>query len=276
MCELPNFALRLLEKVAVDEGFSNYRIETEAGSKNGDGFMGIMVSCKIIGDRTVNSIKTTDTLQVLSKIAPTNADRRREFHSALAFPREVCAYQAVLPTFIEFQREKGIPVAEGFNAVAKCYAAVADVEKEEFALIMEDLRLNDYVVLPKAQPTISENAYLVVEQLAKYHAISFALKDQRPDVYNGFRFGDDIVMKFIKTSDVLFKSTFKRAMAAVKNPRHIEILQECLDRFDEMFESHLAEGLADPYDVIIHGDLWNNNMLFKQTTVISECDIIIC
>lgn len=275
MAELPDFAVKLLDKVAVENGFSNYRLESEAGSQHGDGFVGLMISVKIVGDCVVAGTKSNETMKVLCKLAPTHPDRRKEFHASIVFDREVHAYNRVLPYFIEFQREKGLSVDEGFNAYAKCYAA--DNKEFQEILIMEDLRTRGYVLLPKDQPCVVDNSRLVFEQLAKFHAISFALKDQRPDYYKReLRPLRDIFMEFFRNgnSKQLFLSSYQRALEVLDDPKQLAIVQEMHDNLIESFEKCIGDGVAEPYDAVSHGDCWNNNMLFKFKQVYISHSII--
>lgn len=268
MANLSDTAVRHLDRIAKSLHFTNYRIETEAGSKHGDGYMGLMVSVKIIGDQEIDGVKVENTLQLMCKLAPTNAERRQHFQSAKVFGREALAYNSILPYFAEFQRDRGLSVADGFNAMAKCYAA--NVDELEEILIMDDMRAKGYAVLAKGSPCIEGNIRLVYEQLAKLHAISFALKDQRPDYYNQLRTDvKDIMVEVLRIGNakLIFLSSYRRALNTLDDPEQLRILQEMHDGFEELLESCLCNDVFEPYGVIGHGDCWNNNILFKNDQV---------
>lgn len=264
MPELPEYVEHLLHKIAVAEGFADHEIKTVVGSKQGDGFMGVMVSVKIVGQRYIMDVPMRDTLHLLCKLSPSDPMRREQFHSAMAFKREAMAYNEILPCFEEFQREKGLSENEQFRAHAKCYAASSDATETEYALILEDLKSKKFEVLPKELCCSSKVAHIVFESMAKFHAISFALKDQRPAIYNGFRSVVDNIRTFYRsgTTKAFLLSSFKRAMVELREPRHLEIVQQMHDRSDALFEQCFGDGVADPYSVLAHGDFWNNNMMF--------------
>lgn len=263
--KLPEYVVDLLDDIAESEGFCDYKIETASGSNHGDGYLGVIVSATITGERQINGEQKTDALKLLCKLAPENAARRREFSSAIMFSREVFVYNKLLPLFVEFQREKGLSDDEAFISFPKCYAAVADVEKEHFVLILEDLRERHFVMWPKRNLITKNIAYMVVERLAKYHAISFALKDQRPEVFDSFRDLKDLLTVFFETSNTrkFMDSMYDRAMLVLEDPAHVDITKETKERMLEIFHECLDEGVSEPFSVIGHGDCWINNMLFR-------------
>lgn len=264
MSELPEYVVRLLDKIAIAEGFSNHTIETAAGSKHGDGFMSLMVSATIVGERNRNGKKSSDKLQLLCKLRPSNAERRKEFLSEEVFAREVLAYNKILPLFAEFQREKGLTNDDSFNAYPKCYAAVADADRDEYVLIMEDLRARGYVMLPKALSLMPDHAYAVIERLAKLHAISFALQDQRPNACNEFNNLEDLFKCFqTQNARALFTSSYERAAMVLENPEHIKIAEDLKNNMERHFDDCIGLGVANPFSALLHGDCWNNNILFQ-------------
>lgn len=260
--QLPDYVVDLINGIAKTEGFNDFKIDLQAGSKHGDGFVGIMTSAVIVGER--NGVPD-DRLSLLCKLVPTNAARRAEFQSEMIFEREVLAYNELLPIFIKFQKEKGLTEAESFNSFPKCFAAVADKEKDQFLVIMEDLRPKGYVMRPKAEPVSADEIFLFVERLAKFHAVSFAIKDQRPEIYAEFRKIDDILTKLFKQNNMakLWGSGFERAKAALKDRKHVEIIEDVEEHLVEYFNDCLKEGVSEPFGVIGHGDCWNNNILFE-------------
>lgn len=265
MDQLPEYVINLIDNIARSEGFASYSIETAAGSNHGDGFLGIMTSVTIAGDREINGQTTLDKLHLLCKLAPENAARRREFQSEMVFGREVYVYNEVLPLLAKFQRDKGLSEREGFNSYPKCYAAIDDAEKNQLVVIMEDLRLRRFIMWPKSIPVAKNHAYLLVERLAKLHAISFALKDQRPVIYEGLRVLNDIFLKLFDSNNMrkIMCSGYDRAMAALKNPEHVKIMQAVKDGMMDIFRECLSEGVSDPCSVFGHGDCWMNNLLFQ-------------
>lgn len=265
MSVLPEYIIDLLHEIAKAEGFIKYETNFEAGSKNGDGFFGIMTTVTISGDRQTDNHLSHDEIHVLCKMAPTSAARRQEFMVDKAFVREAAAYKKILPVLMDFQREKGLSEADGFYSFPKCYAAFADEEKNQFAIIMEDLRPKGFTMLPKEKPAPVDHYYLVLERLAKLHGISFALKDQRPLVYEDLKVFTDTMRKFFAPNSTWRNFLgYEEAIVALENEKHIEIIRELKANISEYFDDCFREEAVEPFGVITHGDCHNNNLLYQH------------
>lgn len=261
--KLPEYVLNLLDGIAVSEGFTQYTIETAAGSKHGDGMCGIMTGATIIGDRQIDGQTSTDQLHLLCKVGPESATRRKEFNVEKAFTDEVFAHTKILPLFAAFQQEKGLLEDNCFRAYPKCYAAVADVEKCQFAVIMEDLKARDFVMWPKRKHVPKNHVYSMVERLAKFHAISFALRDQRPDEFESLRGPGSSLLAFFENCNTakFMYVAYDRAIKVLKDPAHVAIIREVKDRMVDILRECLSE--VNGFSVVGHGDFWINNMLFQ-------------
>lgn len=259
---LPKYALDLVNDIATKEGFSEYTTQLKPGSNHGDNFLGVVTSVTIAGKRN----NSDDKLHLVCKLAPAGDARRREFRSVEVFEREVVMYTKILPSFLAFQREKGLSDSECFTAYPKCYAAIADDKKDQFVVIMEDVRPKGLSMWPRRLPAPVEHTYHVLEQLGKLHAISFALKDQRPEVYDGLRQFRDIISKFYESPSMLKSSRmgYQRAIDALENIRHKEIMTEVKDQLVELLDECHRDGVCEPFGVLGHGDCQHNNLLFAH------------
>lgn len=76
-----------------------------------------------------------------------------------------------------------------FLSFPKCYATVANEDNEDseqYAVILEDLRPQGFKLWDKKKPTPIENARLVMRELGKFHGLSIAMKDQKPQEFSQF------------------------------------------------------------------------------------------
>lgn len=263
--ELPVYVLDVLNRIAISAGFIDYTFETDAGSTAGDGMNGIMVRLIVTG--TKSGSEATEKLHLLCKLAPENAARRKEFKTELMFDREVYAYNKWLPLLTEFQREKGLSDDEGFFCYPKCYAAVADTEKEEFFIILEDLKARQFTMWPKQEPIAKNHIYKSIEHLAKYHAISFALRDQRPEVFESLRVLKDFLAEFFESGNFvkMMYSGYELAETVLKDPAHVRIMKDVREKFFEILHSCVDAGVSEPFSVIGHGDFQINNIMWLYT-----------
>ncbi|KAJ6632706.1 hypothetical protein Bhyg_16079 [Pseudolycoriella hygida] len=265
---LPDYLIDLLNNVAKNEGFESYNYSISAGSNHGDGFLAAMKRVTLTGKRNG---RDNDKLSLIFKLMPSSAARREQFNSTKVFSREVTMYNKVLKVMHEFQVEKGLTDADGFFEYPKCYGVIEDAENDCYALVMEDLKKSGYEMFDKFKPSDYNHVKLFMESLGKYHALSFALKDQRPSVLEPYKCLDDIFADQVERSpdmmQAMFRFAFDRAIIAFENDIAKEKAVLTLRKLKENFLHELTTlpvgRKSEPFSVINHGDCWNNNLMFK-------------
>lgn len=142
-------------------------------------------------------------------------------------------------------------------------------------LIFEDLKNSGFEMLNHRDTEITfDHAKLWITALGKYHALSFALRDQQPEKFAELTSG--IPEVFLRENDAQFNEYFNGLKdilyEMLKGDDDAELLKTMKNVVgDSMFEMarKLVNGKsAEPYAVICHGDCWNNNTLFKFDSVI--------
>lgn len=258
---LPDLVKNGLKTVAEAQNFSNYTIECKAGSNVGDGFMGIIMKAVIKGSKVGESDQ--QELGVLCKIQHLSKARREMSSSYELFEREVVTYRNYLSELEKFQQEKNISKDEGFFNFPKCfYAEVSPVEKEA-VIIMEDLREANFAMADKYKPIPIEHLELVVEAVAKLHAVGFSLKDQKPEIYESFTNHKCLISKIITNPVMLgvFHKSLDNAMemlgdnARLKNKLKYYIKED----FTELFNWLTKDSNAGDYAIVGHGRLIKSN-----------------
>ncbi|EAT46418.1 AAEL002373-PA [Aedes aegypti] len=260
MAELPQFVHDAVAKIAAEQGFTNEaNITFESGSNKGDGFASDMF-------RAIVQQEGHERLFVICKLPPLNEARRRQFNSMLIFERETLVYNTLLPKMMKFQRDKGIIEDEGFFSVAKCYMAVCDAQKEEAIIAMEDLRRRNMNMWNKLDPVNYEHVRMMMIQLGRFHAVSFALKEQRPDLFETFKV-PDLMSKAMAENEMiktLLSATMDRVIGVLNEQDHVarRKMQALKDNYMETV-MHCCNGeKAEPFAVLAHGDCWINNIMF--------------
>lgn len=274
MPELPQFVVDILDNIARAEGFVDFTYELNPGCKHGDSFLGVITSVLVSGQRKVNGTTVADgQLHLICKLEPADELRKREFQSNAVFKREILLYNKILPLLAEFQQEKGLAPADCFTSYPKCYTAIADDETDQFVVIMEDLRAQQFAMWPKDKPIQAGHAYLAIEKLAKLHAVSFALRDQRPAVFNSLINGvGDLFQVFFKSEGMLqmLNSAFDRAIKVLTNEKHVRVMETVKESALPSIIQFLAPEASGEYGVIGHGDVWTNNILFQHNNQVNE------
>lgn len=252
---LPDYVTNCIHKIAKSEGFIDYRIETKAGSCHGDNFLGIMIAVTLCGTRRQNGKVQSDELHLLCKAPPTNAIRQKNFNSALVFSREIYMYTKLLPAFVRFQQEKGLSASDSFRAFPKVFACETDEEKETFILIMEDLRPQNFEMWPKDKTIPIDHEILVMRELGKFHAISFAMKEQWPKIFNEFKQIKDVFIGvFLKTTLKSFMpKVIDRVIDALEKPEHKKLMQNFQKNFLERSDKLKSDPYCDEFGIMTHG-----------------------
>ncbi|XP_035897702.1 uncharacterized oxidoreductase dhs-27-like [Anopheles stephensi] len=259
--ELPKYFYTAMEQVAKGEGFNagQYSVEVEDGSSKGDGFAGELFRAYLSeGDRRE---------VYLCKIPPLNEARRQQFGTMAIFEREALVYNTFLPLMFAYQEEKGISREDGFFCTPKCYYAHYDGPTEEAIIVMEDLRQSEYTMFNKDKPVDYEHIRLAVEQLARYNAVSLAMKHDRPQQFAQFKVHDPM-KDMMGPGNPFLMMLQKTGADAIETLEPHETkerakVQKLLDNMVADFERFDKHELAEPYAVLGHGDCWINNMMYR-------------
>uniref|UniRef100_A0A182K9B1 CHK kinase-like domain-containing protein n=1 Tax=Anopheles christyi TaxID=43041 RepID=A0A182K9B1_9DIPT len=261
--ELPRYLYNAMEQVAIEQGFTagQYKIEFDVGSNKGDGFVGQMFKAFLTeGERRE---------VYLCKIPPLNEARRQQFETMTIFSRETLAYKSLLPLILAYQEEKGISREDGFFNVPKCFYAECNEATEESVIVMEDLRLKDYRMWDKLVPVNYEHARLTMQQLGRLHAVSLALKRDRPADFEQFKVPDplDVMMPQDGPFEAMMLKMLSDAMETLEphETKERAKMQKLVENMRQEMKSCTDSTLAEPYAVLGHGDCWVNNFMFHYT-----------
>lgn len=259
--KVTDYMSECLDKVAIAEGFANYEVKVDHGSAIGDGFVGVLFKV------TIQERDSDRKLSLVLKSPPESYARRHQFDSMSLFKREVFVYSDVLPAFVKFQEEKKINKSLGFFDFPKCFFAEYSEEKDDAIIIMEDLKENGYRMWNKFDPINYDHTKLVVAALGKLHAVSFAMKAQRPEIFAKYKELDDFMSKKLEEESFLGMLVMNVDRAAgtidendVKRRNRVLKLKENLKQI--MLDAVNPE-LAEPYAIVTHGDCWSNNFMYQ-------------
>lgn len=259
---LPNHIKDYLCQIAKSEGFTDFKIETTAGSKAGDNYLGTMIAATINGMKADNK---SEKLNLICKVPPLNKIRNKNFNINEMFEREIYVYSKLLPAFVRFQQEKDLRDVDSFLSFPKVYINEFDADDGLHILIMEDLKSKRYEMWPIEKIIAFDHKMLVMRELGKFHAISLAMQDQRPEEFHEFKqLTDKYSVLLIKGKWRSFlNKSIERAISVVKNAEHKKLLQNFKSRFEEVIMEFVSGPSSKEFAVIGHGDCWSNNFLFQ-------------
>lgn len=267
--ELPTEQAKVALDTLLKEKFKlrDFSLETTAGSSKGDNYIGIVY--RVLVKESIPTLEKP--LGFIIKMPPMHPQRREQFFARPCFLREITVYEELLPLFESFQREKGINItAEGFYHVPLCYHCISEPFTE--ALFMQDLKLEGFQMYDRCQEMSFEHALKAVESLAKFHAVSFAIKDQCKEhpSYKKCMEMEDIWLarRNNKMMNDYMAGLSQRALGTLDPETDSKIYERIKTLLNtsyiENLEKVVASDVAEPYAIVCHGDFWTNNILYKS------------
>lgn len=227
--------------------------------------MSILTAITITGTKVQNDKLQNDELNLLCKMPPLNEMKRKESASNAMFRREIYMYRKVLPAFVRFQKEKGLSEIDSFVSFPKVFACeINDVDDTCF-LIMEDLRPQNFEMWPKEKTIPIDHELMIMRELAKLHAISFAMKDQCPNEFEQFKCLRDPKFENILKNEVggFVDKTIEKTIEILEQPKHKEFMQTFLNTYKELIIEYLLGAASEEFAVVTHQDCWITNFLFQ-------------
>ncbi|KAF7270172.1 uncharacterized protein LOC143201572 [Rhynchophorus ferrugineus] len=243
-----------------NRNITSYKVDVAEKTTKGDGYLGEVMFVKVRSDDGDDGVQIYD---LVIKSAKTSEELRKQTPIEAVYHREMYMYCTVLPEFVRFQKERAVDHV--FCNYPSCYGVYKESGKE--AIILENLRIRKYVVHDRRQPQNLHHVLAVFKNYANYHAVSLAMKHQRPKMFAELGSSmTDLLSEFAIQANMV--AGIYRDFDAVR-----ELLRqedpESFRKLQRIQENDLQDALckiADPPDelcVILHGDCWNNNMMFQ-------------
>lgn len=259
--EVYEAALNEIIKNNCDLSSDRYEVFCSAGSAKGDNYIGVVYRVSV-----KNKSDKSDLLNLIVKLPPQNAARREQFFVRPCFVREADFYDNIFPLYKKFQEDKGIDVEkDGFHQIPFCYRTLTEDPYE--GLYFEDLKASGFEMFDRLQDITKDQVCLVMKALAKFHAIFYCLKDQKPELIQSYREIVDIFMqrKGDENMSLWFENVKKQAIDSLANIQNDDLKTKAesllaLDFFD-LLETCIMAKEAEPYAVLCHGDVSLLNIL---------------
>lgn len=252
-----------LYKLAEDMCVSDARIELSKGSIKGDNYLGVIHQAVVEGKKNGRKI-------VLNWIVK-SASQKEEFRAMICvesvYKREAYAYQEVIPTMMMLQKDRNVP--DPFESVTQVYKVILDPCKE--LLVMENMKKLGYILRDRKIPLNFEHTALVLREYAKWHALSYALRDQKPELFDKLArncketFFLEVDAEQMQISMERHCDRALEAFDATKDKHIIEKFSAFKTKIIDSLKEILIPEAAGEYAVLVHGDSWVNNMLFKYS-----------
>lgn len=258
---LSNETKILIEEALKKLKFTDFTMTIEPGSKTGDNYMGVIAKIQI---KCKNSNKSL--INFITKSAPKNKAIRAFIPLREAYLREIYIYTTVIPEFLRLQDEKHI--TNKFRSFAKCYTS--SVEEYNETLVLQNMCEFGYEMRSRHQPLDYNHALLVMKEYGKLHALSFALRELKPEVFEKLAGNmEDDFFNTVEMTDQRRKGILERservlnALDPIRDKEAFEKFNIYRKKMFEMARDVVRSKVAGSYAVFGHGDGWINNLLFK-------------
>uniref|UniRef100_A0A6P7G7V4 Uncharacterized protein LOC114338728 n=1 Tax=Diabrotica virgifera virgifera TaxID=50390 RepID=A0A6P7G7V4_DIAVI len=160
-------------------------------------------------------------------------------------------------------------IIDPFESVPKFYSSFAEDELE--GLVMENLKTQQYELWDKKVPMNPGHIKAVLIEYAKFHAVSFAMKQKNPALFkklsekngtNPFEKKNASEKDNEERYKKFFSDTLSNGYKVLKDDPE---LTEKLKKYEQIVDTEFMSKLKEPeYKLVItHGDCWCNNFLFK-------------
>lgn len=115
-----------------------------------------------------------------------------------------------------------------------------------------------------------DHVSLMMKALGKFHAISFALKDQQPQKFKQLK--SHIFEQFWSNLKTEFKDIYEQLLSSLTECLKKENRPDLLEKFQRFVGDDICAKIlelvssssAEPYSVICHGDATTNNSMFRK------------
>ncbi|KAK5642416.1 hypothetical protein RI129_008583 [Pyrocoelia pectoralis] len=251
--------LNFLKRLHGEDMQNNYSINMKNVTNVGENWMGIINNVVLKGN---DNEKNWD---LIIKLAPNQERYRKSFPIRAVYVREIFVYDNVIVEFLNLQQEKKL--ANIFNPFVKCYTMTLDVYEE--GVVMDNMKVKGFETLNYRLPMSYPHAELVIKELGKLHALSFAIRDQKPYLFKYFEdnckesFFNSLIYKYTIIIITNLGKAVLKTYNPVKDRTEFEALQNSLKNVPDVLKSMLNIEKFGKYSVINHGDFQARNFLYK-------------
>ncbi|XP_013172038.1 PREDICTED: uncharacterized protein LOC106121089 [Papilio xuthus] len=247
--ELPCQLKAVLKKIAHEEGYLNYNILSRSISTEGGNYMAMLYEVDLKG-RTNEGEKETNMFikRVISQ------EHVKIINLSDIYSRELFFYNDLSKVFKELETEADVPLDERYKSV-KSYN-----ESDTEAIIMQNLNKEGFTTIYRMNVMPLKFAELSVQQLARFHALSFIIEQKRPEYFEkkikslkpSIQYGDDYV-------------EFCKNMYKVSSNRLSNEIKDKIDKKADEYMKNYLTGHKTDVKCLCHGDYRMNNILLKLT-----------
>lgn len=249
-----NFLKESIEKL----GYKDAKVVVETLGKAGDNYTAAVKRVKIEDNQNNGR-----TLKIIAKFAPSNQTLREMSKMELLFKNEHIVYTKLIPKLEQLQHTAGIPEEDRLKyAVFHGSNPVAPHE----VILLEDLNELGYTMLDRFTSLTNECVRSVLKNLAILHALSYAMKQKDPEIFEELRNELFDMWANISTDEdgrKYFEQIESNVIPLLESDVHKKVVKGIMT---ETLNANLRFAKINKdskHAVIQQGDSWTNNIMFK-------------
>lgn len=247
---------QFIAKLIIENAIENVvDIKYRSGARAGDGY----ASRQIAVDVKTNDKVFNFFVKCIIKLMPNDTVPIDKLYST-----EINFYNIVYPAYRKFLNKRY--ATHVFHQVPKCYGT----SKEDGIIVLENLKPKGYTLYDRTIPMGRVHLELVLKTFAKFHAVSFAFKDQDKDTYRKLLDNShgDVLSKIMsaEVSVQMLRTIVKDFLEQLDPVKDKNILDHCENLTDKLLASVSSPTqYVNEYSILTQADCWCNNVMFAYT-----------
>ncbi|CAG9863299.1 unnamed protein product [Phyllotreta striolata] len=249
---------RWIDEIMQKKNINNYQLEV-AESNSKDGYSASMKFIRVTAKEGI-------VFDMIVKAGNDDDKLREKCTMEDMYLREILVYSEVFPAIEDFQREYNIK--NRFKHYPELYNICKEYKKE--VLVLQNVKTLGYQLHEKTKLHNLDHILYVLRTYAKWHGASLALKTKKPELFHNLTKEMTDLMRTILIDSKMIESFgdyFTKALDLLKRNGREEVAKKIEEYCDlEKILTKLTLSTdkdAEKEAVILHGDCWNNNIMFK-------------
>ncbi|KAK5646584.1 hypothetical protein RI129_005048 [Pyrocoelia pectoralis] len=166
------------EECLKEVGIGNYTLRFSPGVDGEENMGGLIIKADVL-DRTKTDESVTN---FILKCSPPSKILRSTIPVKDIYNIEIYIYSTVFPEFTRIQKEKNI--RNPFTSYPRFYKSLNDDGEE--MLVLQNVKMLGYKHRDRHQPLDYDHILSIIKQYAKLHALSYAIRNQKPELFENF------------------------------------------------------------------------------------------
>ncbi|KAI5636511.1 ecdysteroid kinase domain-containing protein [Phthorimaea operculella] len=261
MADAESILRDLMGKIADEHDFKNYELVIKPISSGGANYSSVLflVTVKCPGKKDV---------ELFAKVACMSEQMREALDGKKMYDLEVFFYTKLSKIYSSLELKANVS-DEDRLVIPKFYGCKTDLYEE--TLILQNLTVEGFKLHDRREPVSWEYAASAIENLAKFHALSFAYEKENPEEFEEMckylaatEYDDDAFTDMI---DKQIEETLEIVKNTEYKPRVAKSLKELKGDAMQTFRKPLGT------KVICHGDFRPDNMMYREKD--NEVEVIV-